>query len=101
MADGKFNVGGVLLDQPFKIRRLGHFGFNMTNMAEGRRFYTDLLGFKISDVMDYSSAPPVLSKLPASATLTVTSPATAATTTPWCYFQNACATHSAVPKSPA
>ena len=26
----------------------------MTNMAEGRRFYTDLLGFKISDVMDYS-----------------------------------------------
>ena len=26
----------------------------MTNMEEGRRFYVDLLGFKVSDVMDYS-----------------------------------------------
>jgi catechol 2,3-dioxygenase-like lactoylglutathione lyase family enzyme len=54
MAGEKFNVGGVMLDQPFKIRRLGHFGFNIANMEQGRRFYTDLLGFKISDVMDYS-----------------------------------------------
>lgn len=50
----KFNVGGVLLDQPFKIRRLGHFGFNLVNMDEGVRFYTDLLGFRVSDVIDYS-----------------------------------------------
>ena len=34
----KFNVGGVLLNQPFKIRRLGHFGFNLANMEDGRRF---------------------------------------------------------------
>jgi catechol 2,3-dioxygenase-like lactoylglutathione lyase family enzyme len=54
MPGEKFDVGGVLLDQPFKIRRLGHFGFNIINMEAGRRFYTDLLGFKISDVMDYS-----------------------------------------------
>jgi catechol 2,3-dioxygenase-like lactoylglutathione lyase family enzyme len=47
---GKFDVGGVLLDQPFKIRRLGHFGINMFRMAEGLRFYKDLLGFKIVDV---------------------------------------------------
>ncbi len=53
-SDGKFNVGGVLLDQPFKIRRLGHFGFNLSNMEDGVRFYVDLLGFRISDVMDYS-----------------------------------------------
>lgn len=53
-ADRKFNVGGVLLNQPFKIRRLGHFGFNLVNMEEGVRFYTDLLGFRISDIMDYS-----------------------------------------------
>lgn len=51
---GKFNVGGVLLDQPFKIRRLGHFGFNLTRMDEGVRFYLDLLGFRVSDVIDYS-----------------------------------------------
>jgi len=50
----KFNVGGVLLDRPFKIRRLGHFGFNLTNMDEGVRFYTDLLGFRVSDVIDFS-----------------------------------------------
>jgi len=50
----KFNVGGVLLDRPFKIRRLGHFGFNLVNMDEGVRFYTDLLGFRISDIIDYS-----------------------------------------------
>jgi catechol 2,3-dioxygenase-like lactoylglutathione lyase family enzyme len=50
----KFNVGGVLLNQPFKIRRLGHFGFNLVNMDEGVRFYVDLLGFRVSDVMDYS-----------------------------------------------
>jgi catechol 2,3-dioxygenase-like lactoylglutathione lyase family enzyme len=52
--NGKFDVGGVLLNQPFKIRRLGHFGFNLTNMEDGLRFYVDLLGFRISDVMDYS-----------------------------------------------
>jgi len=52
--NGKFNVGGVLLNQPFKIRRLGHFGFNLVNVDEGVRFYRDLLGFRISDVIDYS-----------------------------------------------
>jgi len=51
----KFNVGGVLLDQPFKISRLGHFGFNLVKMDEGVRFYTELLGFRVSDVIDYSS----------------------------------------------
>ena len=50
----KFNVGGILLNQPFKIRRLGHFGFNLVNMDEGARFYIDWLGFRVSDVMDYS-----------------------------------------------
>jgi len=53
-AQGKFNVGGVLLNQPFKIRRLGHFGFNLSNMEAGVHFYVDLLGFRVSDVMDYS-----------------------------------------------
>ncbi len=48
----KFDVGGVLLNQPFKIRRLGHFGLNLINMEEGVRFYTELLGFKISDNND-------------------------------------------------
>jgi len=52
--NGKFDVGGVLLPRPFKIRRLGHFGFSLNNVEEGVRFYVDLLGFRISDTMDYS-----------------------------------------------
>jgi catechol 2,3-dioxygenase-like lactoylglutathione lyase family enzyme len=51
----KYDVGGVMLDRPFKIRRLGHFGFNSTNMAACRRFYVDLLGFRVSDVADMAS----------------------------------------------
>lgn len=45
----KYNVGGVLLDRPFKVRRLGHFGFNFRKVEESKRFYTELLGFRVSD----------------------------------------------------
>ena len=47
-----FNVGGVRLQQPFKIRRLGHFGLNFYRVQEALHFYRDLLGFRISDVQD-------------------------------------------------
>lgn len=50
----KYDVGGVLLDRPFKIRRLGHFGFNLVEMEKCVRFYTDLLGFLVSDTNDLS-----------------------------------------------
>ena len=53
----RFNVGGVMLDQPFKIRRLGHFGFNTSHMDEAIHFYKDLLGFKSSDVLDFKRIP--------------------------------------------
>ena len=53
----RYNVGGVMLDRPFKIRRLGHFGFNLDKLAEGREFYGDLLGFTVSDLADFSRAP--------------------------------------------
>jgi len=52
-ASSKFNVGGVRLDRPFKIRRLGHFGFNVRDVKACARFYTDLLGFSISDPIDF------------------------------------------------
>ncbi len=48
----KCNVGGVLMDQPFKIRRLGHFGLNFLNMDDNLHFYLDLLGFMITDIRD-------------------------------------------------
>jgi catechol 2,3-dioxygenase-like lactoylglutathione lyase family enzyme len=47
-----YDVGGVLLDRPFRIRRLGHFGFNVVNMDQALPFYRDLLGFRISDSRD-------------------------------------------------
>jgi len=53
----RYSVGGVLLPRPFKIRRLGHFGFNAVHMDEGKAFYTDLLGFKPSDVLDFGAMP--------------------------------------------
>lgn len=48
----QYNVGGVMLDRPFKVRRLGHFGFNNVKVTDSLRFYTELLGFRVSDVMD-------------------------------------------------
>lgn len=54
----KFNVGGVLLDRPFKIRRLGHFGYNVYKMDEAMHFYRDLLGFRITDTLDFAKAIP-------------------------------------------
>ena len=52
-----YNVGGVHLPRPFKVRRLGHFGFNVEKLPEGREFYGDLLGFAASDTLDFSHAP--------------------------------------------
>jgi catechol 2,3-dioxygenase-like lactoylglutathione lyase family enzyme len=48
----KFDVGGLMLDQPFKIRRLGHFGFYVNDLPGALKFYTELLGFYVSDVLD-------------------------------------------------
>ena len=45
----KYNVGGFALERPFKIRRLGHFGFNAADLEASRRFYFDLLGFFITE----------------------------------------------------
>ena len=82
----RYNVGGVLLERPFKVRRLGHFGFNMDRIEEGRAFYGDLLGFKISDLADFSRAP-WFPKDAGSATRTAISCAMAPTTTRWCCFR--------------
>jgi catechol 2,3-dioxygenase-like lactoylglutathione lyase family enzyme len=54
----KFNVGGVLLDRPFKIRRLGHFGYNVYKMDDAMQFYRELLGFRITDTLDFAKIRP-------------------------------------------
>jgi len=53
----RYNVGGVLLPRPFKLRRLGHFGFNVADIDTSREFYGDLIGFTASDKADFSRAP--------------------------------------------
>jgi len=50
----KYDVGGVLMDRPFKIRRLGHFGYNVENVGGCLDFYCELLGFRISDPQDFA-----------------------------------------------
>ena len=55
--NGSYNVGGISLPRPFKVRRLGHFGFNVEKLSEGREFYGDLLGFTASDTLDFSRMP--------------------------------------------
>ncbi len=49
----RFNVGGVILDQPFKIRRLGHFGIDVDDIEACRDFYCRLLGLKVADPIDF------------------------------------------------
>ncbi|HVA11945.1 MAG TPA: VOC family protein [Stellaceae bacterium] len=53
--EAKFSVGGVLFDQPFKIRRLGHFGINAYRMSDALFFYRDLLGFRITDIREMAA----------------------------------------------
>jgi catechol 2,3-dioxygenase-like lactoylglutathione lyase family enzyme len=52
-----YDVGGVRYPQPFKIRRLGHFGFNIPDLQSGIDFYSKLLGFRITDTRDFSKIP--------------------------------------------
>ena len=53
-ANTQYTVGGVRMARPFKVRRLGHFGINVANPEVSRRFYEGLLGFRISDQLDFS-----------------------------------------------
>jgi catechol 2,3-dioxygenase-like lactoylglutathione lyase family enzyme len=58
-APQQFDVGGVLLPRPFKIRRFGHFGFNVDRLDDAITFYTDVLGFRVTDEMSlFDQLPP-------------------------------------------
>jgi len=56
--DTRFDVGGVVLERPFKVRRLGHVGFDCLQIDETLRFYHELFGFAISDRIDFSPRAP-------------------------------------------
>jgi catechol 2,3-dioxygenase-like lactoylglutathione lyase family enzyme len=62
--EASYDVGGVLMPRPFKIRRLGHFGYFLDDLDAGRDFYTRLLGFKLTDETTMAEIlPPELSFL--------------------------------------
>jgi len=49
---GFYDVGGVRLPRPFKIRRFSHFGLNVEDVERCLAFYTDLLGFMVSEELE-------------------------------------------------
>ncbi len=57
MANKKYNVGGVTLDQPFKIQRLGHIGLTNDNNLQISDFWCDNLGFRMSDALQLPGMP--------------------------------------------
>lgn len=54
----KYDVGGVLYDRPFKIRRLNHFGVSVHDTGAALKFYRDLLGFKVAEIIDTAVTDP-------------------------------------------
>ncbi|MEZ5654044.1 MAG: VOC family protein [Burkholderiaceae bacterium] len=49
MSQTLYDVGGVTYPRPFRIRRLGHFGFNLQALDAGLDFYGRVLGFRLAD----------------------------------------------------
>jgi catechol 2,3-dioxygenase-like lactoylglutathione lyase family enzyme len=48
-----YDVGGIRLERPFRVLRLGHFGFNVDDQETALRFYGDLLGLPVTDTVDF------------------------------------------------
>ncbi len=44
-----YDVSGVLLQRPFRVTRLGHLGLFVNDLANAVAFYTDMLGFKLTE----------------------------------------------------
>ena len=46
-------VGGLGMDRPFHIRRLGHFGMDVEDVELSREFYARNFGFRVADPIDF------------------------------------------------
>ena len=57
-----YNVGGLKLDQPYRIRRIGHLGYFSPDIEGTLSFLTKELGLVESDLEDFSPLVPRLSK---------------------------------------
>lgn len=54
MNDRLYDVGGLRLERPFHVQRLGHAAFIVEDQESCLRFYSDLLGMTLSDSIDFS-----------------------------------------------
>lgn len=52
-----YDVGGVQMPRPFRVRRLGHFALTAAEPEPCAAFYRRLLGFACSEVVDYGARP--------------------------------------------
>jgi catechol 2,3-dioxygenase-like lactoylglutathione lyase family enzyme len=53
----EFVVGGVRLERPFAINRLGHFGLYQRDLSAAIPFYRDLLGLRVTDAIPQGAEP--------------------------------------------
>jgi catechol 2,3-dioxygenase-like lactoylglutathione lyase family enzyme len=51
--EATYDVGGIRLARPFRVLRLGHFGFNVADQEKALHFYSDLLGLPQTDTVDF------------------------------------------------
>jgi catechol 2,3-dioxygenase-like lactoylglutathione lyase family enzyme len=57
-----YTVGGIRSSQPFRIERLGHFGYHTPDLTGTMSFLSKELGLQISDVDDFTKRVPALPK---------------------------------------
>ncbi|MEN0106457.1 MAG: VOC family protein, partial [Pseudomonas sp.] len=55
-----YNVGGVELPQPFKVRRLGHVGFYHADLDAAEQFYVKTLGLRLTDSLQFAVDAPAM-----------------------------------------
>lgn len=55
--EAKLKSYGRPADMPFKIAKIGHVVLNVTDLERSVKFYTQVLGFKVSDVYPPSMMP--------------------------------------------
>jgi catechol 2,3-dioxygenase-like lactoylglutathione lyase family enzyme len=59
-----YDVGGIRLPQPFKVRRLGHTGLNVSAFDATVDFYTRVIGFRVTDTFDIANIPSLAQAMP-------------------------------------
>lgn len=57
-----YDVGGIASDRPYRVKRIGHFGYHSPDLAGTMEFLTKELGLIVSDVDDFTKRVPSLPK---------------------------------------